>query len=1370
MVLTWFLSPFLVLVVPVTDGSGLLAITNLPQTITVPEDTPPWAPIFTVKMPGMTPRMTYTMTPDTNFSINALGQVQFSAPLDYDLLPKAPTFTLTISVTSKTKKTTFTGTLTVVVTNVFDVPPNLTSNTSVVTVKEELLHQTLSCYVAAVDAETGDGDKLTFSLSGPNSMFFAIDGTTGAISVQNPIDYEAGYHTLSLVVWVEDLGGNKDRLDITVNVEDVNDNAPTCSPNTVHVAVPEDAADNTVVASLFCTDVDSVTTTTLSCKIVSGDPSSNFTTDTPGTSLLVKTAGPLDHETTPSYTLIVHVYDNDTEPSRHTAVVTVVVQVQDVDDNAPVWVTLAQTIPVSEDVVPGSTFFTVLAIDPDTTPGSTVTYVVTGGTGMHSFKINSFTGELSTLVTLDCDNITKSYDLVLNASDGQHNTPSLSLTITLLDVNDNTPEFNDASYTYSVIEDAILSTSVGTVSATDSDAGQNGIFFFSLDVFLQGTPSHFTIDHNTGVVSTTGGLDRESQDVYVALVKAIDKGHPRLTGTTTLVIHVTDINDNYPMFSANTYRGSVMEMDVNSHILTVSATDGDIGTNSIITYSINSLYPGHAAASHFSIDSSSGILSVVTSVDRETDPTFIFHVLAVDGGTPSLTATATVMIDVKDVNEPPQWVATSTTVSMAEGLAVGTHVAKVVAVDRDSGIGGSVLYRIADITASNGTPSPGVFDVNTISGDIRTTRVLDCDVGVLSYTVTITATDGLGQTASPNFTLDISLTDVNDNSPVFGRIVYSFTIAENLVVGATVNGTTQVSASDADSGHNKIVKYKIDRFLEGESSHFSIDTDTGVITTASRLDRETNDRYVFVVVAQDTGVPPLTGSTTVTVTVTDVNDHAPQFSSAQYSGQVVEDAPIGTCILSLTVTDRDVSNSGTVTLFITTPQLAVETFSIESVSGRICLQKTVNREDHSVYTFTVRADDGGSLTSTTTVTVHVLDVNDNPPVMSPVFYNTEVAYTGVCDSSITTVTATDADSGINGDITYFLERNVFDYLFTIDPDSGVFSMKSRAGKSSRYILTASAQDGGTPANNASTPAIVRVDTLDLNDVAVTIRLSVDKAAFDANSAVFIPTVESFVKSSFPSAILKLWCVESRSGSVVIPTPSRRKLLQSSSPVDVHVYAVADNASDDMDNINKSKTFLTSAQLLLLLASDPSGTPVGQLTSGAMKYFHVEAVTEYHLVVTPWAETTAGIAIITVSVVLAVVLITVTVVVICYTYKRRKRPVSPQRPSHVYSYRRPKQKPRKGAELEIGYLKKHPPPVLMSLPLPTYTVKPLPMKTGEDGITSLDYTNNGGRAINRDFRGSAVDDATGRVYHYDTRKNQRRWMTTPEGKSVRVTHH
>ncbi|XP_046581120.1 protocadherin Fat 4-like isoform X3 [Haliotis rubra] len=855
-------------------------------------------------------------------------------------------------------------------------------------------------------------------------MFFAIDGSTGNVSVRSPIDYDAGYHTLSLTVWVEDRGGNTDHLDITVNIEDVNDNAPTCTPY-VHVAIPENANSDSVVASLVCADGDAGAT--MWCNIVSGDPSSQFITS----GMLVTTDGSLDYETTSLYTLTVHVYDDHNVSARHTAFVTIVVQVEDVDDNAPVWVTLEQTIPVSEAVVPGSPFFTVLAADPDTTPGSTVTYIITGGAGMGNFKVGSLTGELSALVALDYDGTVDSYDLELIASDGLHNTSSLNLTLSVLDVNDNVPEFQGTPYTFSVMENASFSTSVGTVTANDSDGGQNGEFMFSLDVFLQGAPSHFTIDQNSGVVRTTGGLDRESQDVYVALVKAIDKGQPRQTGTATIVIHVTDINDNYPVFSATTYRGSVMEQQVNPSVLTVSATDRDIGNHSRITYSLNSLHSGHS--SHFFINSSTGTILLNTTVDREEDPTITLYVLAVDGGTPAFTSTATVIIDVEDVNEPPQWMTTAN-VSIAEGLPVGVHVATIAAVDEDFGIGGTVLYRITDISAR------------------------------------------------------------------------------------------------------------------------------------------------------------------------------------------------------------------------------------------------------------------------------------------------------------------------------------------------VFSMKSQAGKSSRYILTASARDGGTPSHNASTPAVIRVDTLDLNDVAVTCRLSIDEAAFEANSAVFIPNIASIVKISYPSAVVKVWCVETRSGSAVIPTSSRRKLLQSTSPVDVHVYAVADNTTDDVDNINKSKTCLTSAQLSQCLASDPSGTPVGELTSGAMKYFHIEAVTSYHLVVTPWAETTAGIAIITVSVLLGVVLISVTVVVICYAYKRRKRPVSPQRPSHVSSYRRQDKKPSKA--FDIGYLKKHPPPALMSLPPPTYTVKPLPMKTAEEGITSIDYTNKGGRGrvINRDFRSTAGDEATGRVYNYDTRTNQRRWMKTPEGKPVRVTHH
>ncbi|XP_046568675.1 LOW QUALITY PROTEIN: cadherin EGF LAG seven-pass G-type receptor 2-like [Haliotis rubra] len=1133
---TWFLLPFLVLVVGCTaiGAKGYWRFANLPQTINVSENASLGMTVFVVQPPVA--GMTYTMTPASSFFINALGQVQVSAVLDYEGPPTGTSYSLSIRATIKAG-TTCKGTLTIFVTNVFDVPPTLTSTTVVVTVEEELSSQIL--HLTATDVETPFGDKLSYTLSGPNSMFFAIDGSTGNVSVRSPIDYDAGYHTLSLTVWVEDLGGNTDHLDITVNIEDVNDNAPTCTPY-VHVAILENANSDSVVASLVCADGDAGAT--MWCNIVSGDPSSQFITS----GMLVTTDGSLDYETTSLYTLTVHVYDDHNVSARHTAFVTIVVQVEDVDDNALVWVTLEQTIPVSEAVVPGSPFFTVLAADPDTTPGSTVTYFITGGAGMGNFKVGSLTGELSALVALDYDGTVDSYDLELIASDGLHNTSSLNLTLSVLDVNDNVPEFQGTPYTFSVMENASFSTSVGTVTANDSDGGQNGEFMFSLDVFLQGAPSHFTIDQNSGVVGLQGGLDRESQDVYVALVKAIDKGQPRQTGTATIVIHVTDINDNYPVFSATTYRGSVMEQQVNPSVLTVSATDRDIGNHSRITYSLNSLHSGHS--SHFFINSSTGTILLNTTVDREEDPTITLYVLAVDGGTPAFTSTATVIIDVEDVNEPPQWMTTAN-VSIAEGLPVGVHVATIAAVDEDFGIGGTVLYRITDISAGNGSPSSGVFVVNAVTGEVRTTRVLDCDLGIRSYTITFNATDGLGMTASHNFMLTVTLTDVNDNSPVFGSITYSFTIAENVKVGTTV-GT--VSASDADIG-NKTVRYKTDKFLEGESSHFSIISTSGVIVTAGRLDRETNDRYVFVVVAQDTGVPPLTASTTVSTTVTDVNDHAPQFSSALYSCWLVEDAPKGSCITSVTVTDKDVSISGSITLSITYPPPAVDIFSIESASGRICLRKTVDREDRSFYVFTVRAEDGGSLTSTANVTVHVVDVNDNPPVMYPGFYNTEVAYTGVCGSSITTVTATDADTGENGQITFFLERNVFNYLFTIDPDSGVFSMKSQAGKSSRYILTASAQDGGTPSHNASTPAVIRVDTLDLNDVAVTCRLSIDEAAFEANSAVFIPNIASIVKISYPSAVVKVWCVETRSGSAVIPTSSRRKLLQSTRQVQFFIY-------------------------------------------------------------------------------------------------------------------------------------------------------------------------------------------------------------------------
>ena len=342
--------------------------------------------------------------------------------------------------------------------------------------------------------------------------------------------------------------------------------------------------------------------------------------------------------------------------------------------------------------------------------------------------------------------------------------------------------------------------------------------------------------------------------------------------------------------------------------------------------------------------------------------------------------------------------------------------------------------------------------------------------------------------------IDVRVLDANDNAPRFDQLFYDAHVSEG-----HVGVVTQVSASDADSDLNAEVTYTI--VSGNDNDVFEID-DVGRVATASGqvLDREAVEVYRLIVQATDRGSPAMSASATVVVTVDDVNDEQPFFTDL-YSSEIAEDTPVGTEVIKITISDRDVGVNALQTFsFVSTSG----PFSINATTGIITLTSALDRETQGSYSLRVSATDG-VFTSTTNWIVQVLDVNDNPPRFADdVSYAFEAAVGQEVGTVIGDVTASDADgSGANSDIVYFLKNP--DSNFRVDSTSGAVSIWREltadevvTAQHSR-VLTVLASDRGLPSLEAY--QTVHVTLRRRNSAAPTFHMTDDVIFAAENSEV-----------------------------------------------------------------------------------------------------------------------------------------------------------------------------------------------------------------------------------------------------------------------------
>ncbi|XP_038157735.1 LOW QUALITY PROTEIN: protocadherin gamma-A11-like [Cyprinodon tularosa] len=511
---------------------------------------------------------------------------------------------------------------------------------------------------------------------------------------------------------------------ITVEIKDINDNSPMFKRDRMDFEISESATVGARFSLISAEDLD-VGVNGLREYLLSDNDyfilKQHSNADGKKYAEMIL-QNPLDRETNPNLSLKLIAVDGGT-PQR-SGTVNINILILDVNDNAPIFNQSVYKAVVTE-MSPKETYvITVNASDKDSGSNGLITYYFSDLDSAlgELFIIDENTGIISVKGDIDYEK-DKKYELRIDAKDQGGLTDSSKVVIEVIDVNDNAPIINVMSFTSPLSEDSPPGTTIGIINVKDLDSGDNGKVSCTIE-----NNAPFKIKSNLRdyyTLITDSVLDRESVSVYNITVFATDSGVPPLSAKITLHLKISDVNDNAPVFLQSFYTAYIRENNSpGTSVLTLSAKDPDEKQHARISYTLEqATVAGSPISEYISLNIESGVIEAIRSLDYEQIKELVFVVKAQDGGSPPLSSNATVKILIQDQNDnPPQILYPVQTggAMVAEMVPrsadVGYLVAKVVAVDVDSGQNAWLSYKLQKTT------DRALFEVGLQNGEIRTIR------------------------------------------------------------------------------------------------------------------------------------------------------------------------------------------------------------------------------------------------------------------------------------------------------------------------------------------------------------------------------------------------------------------------------------------------------------------------------------------------------------------------------------------------------------------------------------------------------------------------------------------------------------------------
>ncbi|XP_029021009.1 protocadherin gamma-C5-like [Betta splendens] len=546
--------------------------------------------------------------------------------------------------------------------------------------------------------------------------------------------------------------------------------------------------------------------------------------------------------------------------------------------------------------------------------------------------------------------------------------------VEILDINDNSPIFPSQNIILEISESTAAGARFPVETAQDIDVGVNSVrsYTISKDDYFSLKIKDVSGGRKVPELVLSKPLDREKKAKHQLQLTALDGGNPVKSGTSLITINVLDINDNFPIFEKNVYKVSLSENTAQgASILQLIARDIDEGPNGDVEYSFGAHIPD-TVLSLFNINSLTGEMRLTGILDFETNSNYEIDISAKDRGTPRMEGHCSVHIEVLDVNDnAPNIFLTSQPNSVPEDSPSGTVVALISARDLDSGDNGKVVLQLPKGCHFNLKPS---FSDNyaLVTGDSLDRERFS------EYNIDITATDLGSPPLSTTTTVHVTVTDVNDNPPVFTQPFYSVYLKENNVPGSILHS---VSASDLDLGDNAKISYSIlDSKVQdvSVSSYVYINSDNGSIYSMHSFDYEKLKVFQIQVQAKDQGSPSLSSNATVHVFILDQNDNAPAViypSSAALGSlshqRMPRSAKAGHLVTKVTAVDADSGHNAWISYRLAEATDA-SLFTVNLYTGEVRTKRAVSEQDDSSQRLLIEIKDDGEPVQSSTVTVSIL--------------------------------------------------------------------------------------------------------------------------------------------------------------------------------------------------------------------------------------------------------------------------------------------------------------------------------------------------------------------------------------------------------------
>ncbi|XP_054073109.1 protocadherin gamma-B5-like [Rissa tridactyla] len=577
--------------------------------------------------------------------------------------------------------------------------------------------------------------KLRVASAGNRQLkYFTVSGESGNLYVSERLDREEMCgESASCSVSFEALVQNPlNVFHVEVAIQDVNDNAPHFLQDNFQLEINEftspgarfylGMAEDPDVGSNSLQGYELESNGYFEVEVKERQDGSKFA------ELVLRRA--LDRESEQSVRLVLTAVDGGDPPRSGTA--QLCINVTDANDNPPVFAQDRYRASLREDAPPGSTVLNVSASDADAGTNARITY----GFGkmpakvLQKFVVEAESGTIRLQEALDFED-TRAFSLAVEARDGGGLVAHCEVEVEVLDVNDNAPEITVLSVSSPVPEDAPAGTVVALLNVNDADSGENGQVWCE----LSGEAPLSMVSSSVGSykVVTASALDREQASEHRVTVVARDRGSPSLSSRASLVLEVSDVNDNAPVFEEAAYSAYVSENKAaGAPVVRVRARDADAGANGRVSYWLAGGSAG--AAPYVSVEARSGAVYAQRSFDYEQCREFAVAVRAQDGGAPARSSTATVRVFVLDRNDNAPRVLWPAAAAGASGSGAsslpaafevvprsaeaGYLVGKVVAVDADAGLNAWLSYELVQAS------EPSLFRVGLHSGEVRTARAV----------------------------------------------------------------------------------------------------------------------------------------------------------------------------------------------------------------------------------------------------------------------------------------------------------------------------------------------------------------------------------------------------------------------------------------------------------------------------------------------------------------------------------------------------------------------------------------------------------------------------------------------------------------------